>query len=522
MFRNLAKLLAAKKAPKLSSKLKKSTRSLQLENMEARQLMAVTNIELSYSQSYNTKQVFISSDARNSNVTVSLVNNQIQVKDAVNGFNRSLPASGIQAIVFSGGSGNDRVTQSIAGMQLRAYGYGGSDTLIGNSGSDVLDGGANDDYLYGNSGGDKLIGGSGADRIFGGWGNDNIVGGSEGDYLYGEGDNDYIYGESGHDFLDGGSGADSLYGGTGNDRLFGGTGADRLFGQENDDYLLGGEGKDYFNGGSGYDTFRRSLTVGTGFFATDGGDSEDDPADIPVEVSGAFLMNDRSTSDSQWDIDQQDTPTCSFLAALSAVAEKSNSTNDLVKSIRYDSGSDKYGVKIFINGAWTTQWVNGDWTESRDPGGKMWVTLYQKAYLQAWGVQTRDGHGRLLDSSLWVSTKGTGWQNAGNAMDAIAPGYSKWTSISSADANTIRTQTRDSKVYGMVASSKNSGTTAGVIANHAYMVYDAFTQNGSWMITLYNPWGKDGNSSTDGKNDGLITLSWSNFKANFTGYYRNV
>jgi hypothetical protein len=108
-------------------------------------------------------------------------------------------------------------------------------------------------------------------------------------------------------------------------------------------------------------------------------------------------------------------------------------------------------------------------------------------------------------------------------MDAIAPGISKYTSIANASASTIRSQTRDSSVYGLVASSKNSGTTNGVIADHSYMIYDAFTQAGNWMVRLYNPWGRDrSGAATDGRDDGMITLTWSQIKANFTGYHRNV
>jgi hypothetical protein len=207
---------------------------------------------------------------------------------------------------------------------------------------------------------------------------------------------------------------------------------------------------------------------------------------------------------------------------LAARAERTNDSNDLVKAIRYNASTDKYGVKIVVNGVATTQWVNGDWTENRDPGGKMWVTIYHKAYLQAWGVNTRDADGRLLPESNWKSSKGTGWQNSSNALAAISPGASKYTSIANADAATLRSQIYDNKVNGLVASSKDSGTTANVVRNHAYMIFDCYTENGVWKVKLYNPWGQDNTSSTDGKNDGMVTLTWSQFKSNFTGYSRNV
>lgn len=421
--------------------------------------MAVVSINLDYSSTYNTKQVWISGDDRPSDISVSLTGNKIVVKDAFNGFNQSLSSSGVQAVVFSGGNNVDKIFASIGSLQLRAYGYGGNDVFKGGAGNDLLSGGSGNDTLYGFDGNDKLMGADGKDSLYGG---------------------------SGEDVLNGGAGVDTL------------------------------------RGESGNDTFRRSIT-GTGFTLSSSPeeDGEDTQADIPVEVSGSFL-HDSTARDSFWHVDQQSSPTCSFLAALAARAERTNDANDLVKAIKYNADTDMYGVKIVVNGKATTQWVNGDWTENRDPGGKMWVTIYQKAYLQAWGVNSRDADGRLLPESKWTSTKGTGWSNPGNALDAISPGGSKYTSIGNADAATLRSQIYNTNVHGLVASSKDSGTTANIVSNHAYMIYDCFTENGVWKVRLYNPWGRDNTSSTDGKNDGMVTLSWTQFKSNFTGYHRNV
>ena len=434
-------------------------RAMQVESLEDRKLMAVMSIKFDYSSTFDTKQVWISGDNRASDVSVSLTGGKIVVKDAINGFNQSLSSSGIKAVVFSGGSNIDKVFASIGTLQLRAYGYSGNDIFKGGSGNDILEGGAGNDTLFGNDGNDKLMGGDGTDTLYGGYG---------------------------------------------------------------DDVLNGGAGVDKLRGESGNDTFRRSLS-GSGFNL--GGnpeeDREDEQADIPVEVSGSFL-HDSTARDSYWHVEQQSTPTCSFLAALAARAERTNDSNDLVKAIRYDASTDKYGVKIVVNGKATTQWVNGDWTENRDPGGKMWVTIYQKAYLQAWGVNTRDVDGRLLPESKWTSSKGTGWQNTSNALAAISPGESKYTSIANSDAATLRSQIYDTKVNGLVAGSKDSGTSANVLSNHAYMIFDCFKENGVWKVKLYNPWGQDNTSSTDGKNDGMVTLTWSQFKSNFTGYSRNV
>ncbi len=428
--------------------------------------------------------------------------------DKATGFKKTVSLGKIDTVTFVGGAAADTVVTSLGAIPLTAFGYGGSDTLKGGSGNDRLFGGDGNDQLYGNAGKDDLYGDGGTDTLYGGDGDDWLDGGADNDWLYGGKGLDRLYGEGGNDYL---------YGEKENDKLNGGSGTDRLYGGDGDDVLIGGPGKDHISGGAGTDTFERRLNM-PGFYATD--DEETDIADEPVEVSGEFLSEVAGT-DSPWDIDQAQTATCSIVASLAAVAEHSGSSDDLVKAIKYDTNGGRYGIPIYHNGKWTTQWVDGMWTEGRDPGRKLWVTLYQKAYLQAWGVKSRDSDGRLLSSGQWKSPNGTGWQNAGNALDAIAKGWSKWTSIDNASASTIRSQVYDNATNGMVASSKDSGTTNNVVKNHAYMIYDAFTENGAWKIRLYNPWAKDGASKpADGKNDGLITLTWSQFKANFNGYYR--
>ena len=59
-----------------------------------------------------------------------------------------------------------------------------------------------------------------------------------------------------------------------------------------------------------------------------------------------------------------------------------------------------------------------------------------------------------------------------------------------------------------------SGTTDGVVANHAYAVidYDPSTQS----VTLFNPWG------VGIGNGGLITLTWTEIQANFSYFDRTA
>src|SRR5262249_4297265 len=255
-------------------------------------------------------------------------------------------------------------------------------------------------------------------------------------WAYGGAGNDTLVGDSGADYLDGGAGDDKLYGYGGNDRLLGGAGQGALFGGPADDSPNGGPGSDTFDGGAGTDTFRRSLFLpGSGLYLGD-----DDKVDRAASINGAYLAEaaTAATRDSQWDIDQDGSPTCSFLASLSAYAERTGASNDLVQALRYDAASDRYGVRLFVGGRWQTQWVNGDWTEGRDPGGKLWVTLYQKAFLQAMGVQSRGSMGQLLPESQWRSPAGTSWRNPGVCLQALTGAASTWKGIGSASPSQIR------------------------------------------------------------------------------------
>ena len=131
-------------------------------------------------------------------------------------------ATNIEALLFEGGYGNDRVVLEgdLAGAGIFGIGFlGGSghDALlyrgIGGGGFDVTAfGGSGDDVLEGGGGNDTLDGGSGNDTLRGGRGNDTLRGASGNDvFSWGSGD--------GNDSVDGGDGDDTLFvaGSSGND-----------------------------------------------------------------------------------------------------------------------------------------------------------------------------------------------------------------------------------------------------------------------------------------------------------------
>ncbi len=411
----------------------------------------------------------------------------------------------VSSIVMNMGKGDDRVTLN---SDIRS-------SVDGGDGNDLLNGGVGTDSLFGGIGNDQLYGGNGNDGLYGGEGNDSLFGGN---------------------------GDDVLSGDNGNDRLFGNDGIDWLYGGSGDDYLNGGAGVDNFSGGDGVDTFARTLFLpGSGFSLSGEGS---DQGDEPVEVAGAFLT-EATTTDSTFDIDQDGSPTCAFLATLSSVARTTGESDDLVNRIQYDEKKDLYGITFCTRAAvevtllgktltirsaeQKTVWVNGDWTEGRDPGGKLWVTLYQKAYLQLLGATTRDSSGTALPPSSWNAAPGKEWNSVAKVYLALTGKIASFLQSSEATAKKMFEQFNTSS-KGMVASSLDSGTTAGVIANHCYSVYKIFKdEKGNWLVRLRNPWGTDGRDGAlydrnsekqQFANDGLITLTWSQFTANFRGYYK--
>lgn len=414
--------------------------------------------------------------------------------------------SQVKSITMDMKSGNDRVTLK-SDIPATVYGSHGSDVLTAGSGAASLYGGSDNDLLYGGTGNDFLYGGKGNDQIFGGMGDDQLLGE------------------------------------LGNDRLFGHDGIDSLYGGDGDDYLSGGNGIDHISGGIGVDTFARSLFL-PGIGLTLSG-QEEERGNEPAEVAGAFLT-ETTVADSYADIEQHGSSTCAFLATLSSVARTTAESDDLVQRIKYDARKDLYGItfctraavevtilgktRTLLSAEHKTIWVNGDWTEGRDPGGKLWVTLYQKAYLQLRGVTSRDAQGAALDANNWKSTSGKEWRNAGDAYLALTGRVAAFVKTTEATAQKMFDQFASAS-RGMVASSLDAGTSAGVIADHCYSVYKVFKDaKGNWMVRLRNPWAVDGrngamhdlnsNLKSNIADDGLITLTWSQFTANFRGYYK--
>lgn len=339
--------------------------------------------------------------------------------------------------------------------------------------------------------------------LYGGAGNDTLQSGN------GRG---ILYGNDGNDVLVGAAADDLLYGGAGNDKLYGSRGADMLYGEAGNDYLDGGAGSDYLNGGDGDDTFRRNILLAGQY------NSEDRISHLPVPT--------QPTTDDFRQINQQESPTCAFLASLAATAKwtgavtDTNTANrDLLSRLSYDASKDQYGVRLFVNGYWQVIWVKSDWNETVDPGGSLWVTLFQKAYLKSMDVVTHASNGSYLPSSYWVSSTGKGWQNPANALQALTGVRASYVAASGAlPADLSRLYLAGKRLVGLTKTIVSDR----LVGYHSYMVDGVYQESGTWKLRLYNPWAHDRQGATlDGKDDGFVTITWSEFQANFTGYCFN-
>ena len=73
----------------------------------------------------------------------------------------------------------------------------------------------------------------------------------------------------------------------------------------------------------------------------------------------------------------------------------------------------------------------------------------------------------------------------------------------------------------LVTAGTRAVRTDNIVSLHLYVVESVYQADGVWFVKLYNPGDMDGpGPSTDGKNDGIVTLTWADFTANFDQVYQ--
>ena len=307
----------------------------------------------------------------------------------------------------------------------------------------------------------------------------------------------------------GNAGTDVLYGGSGDDNLYGGDGADWLFGGEGNNNLYGGTGNDFMYAGAGSD------------FLDGGGQT----GDIPNPGGGQnFIANkpvlNGTTPD---DVMQYNTPTCWIDAPLAAAAKAGV---DLAGGITY-MGGGLYAVQLkTANGAPTTQFVSLEGGkldfEPNLHGNESWVILYQRAIMQQLG---KDWHnlsgysGGYPDQILPMLTGrsaysvGESWGSGGHFNKT---GDAEMASMKLVlDAGCLVCACTNHGKYG-AGNWLGDVTTPNLVENHCYAVVSI--DMAGRTITLRNPWGTDGYICADGKNDGLVTITFDQFYSSMWSY----
>ena len=343
---------------------------------------------------------------------------------------------------------------------------------------------------------------------------------------------------AGNDTLTGGSGNDSIYGGTGNNVLSGGLG--------NDTIVAVGSTNDTVTGGAGTDRFwldnntktqvitdqeaAEAKTVHriTNYMNFNSGKGSTVIGKTPTSVLPEPAVTDKSITyrnfaggplfsdagPAEDDVTQGYTGDCFFLSVLSSVAKVNP---NLIRNMVVDLGDGTFGVQ-FTNANGTPCFVRVDsnfatWNGGSlaygnfGKGGSLWVAVIEKAYAEfRWSTGNAttgynyasygaiDG-GWMDESYTALGSRNTGiW--SGNATDLI---------------NQIGNALKSGQSVTFAVGNPPAGTN--LVGDHAYTV-DHLNRDSKGVVmsvTLRNPWGVDGYSSTDGANDGYVTVTVAQF-----------
>lgn len=382
--------------------------------------------------------------------------------------------------IFNATQGHDSITGTEDADAI--FGLGGNDTINGLGGNDTLKGGAGNDLIDAGEGADK------------------------------------IYDEAGNDSVSGGDGDDSLYGGAGNDTVSGDAGADLIL-------TLGGGTLDSVSGGEGYDIFwvdeavtdasAEETAAGTVHTVTKFNNFKSKELGAgkiadPKLTSSTFKY--RSFSDralfaadgpSDDDISQGQVGDCYFLATISSIAKINP---ELIRQSIVDLGDGTFAVQFAKNGvkqyvrvdndlptySWsTTTLAYASWGEE----GSMWAPLMEKAF-----AYFRKGQNTYASISSGLMSE------VYNAFGTTSTNLF----ASSYNANSYASAIKDLLDAGksVTAACYVNPAGANMVTGHAYTV-DSVIDNGdgTYSVRVRNPWGVDAYSSTDGANDGYVTLT---------------
>jgi Ca2+-binding RTX toxin-like protein len=173
----------------------------------------------------------------------------------------------------------DGITVDLNAAQLRSFGAGGNDSLLG---IEAVLGGGGDDSLLGDANANTLSGGDGSDTLAGGNGDDLLDGGNGNDFVNYASATSAVNANLGNGNVTGGAGSDALIdiegliGSDFDDTLIGNSSANTLIGGDGADSMSGGGGNDWLDYGLGDDRFDFEVGVTTGNLTLIGGAGDND------------------------------------------------------------------------------------------------------------------------------------------------------------------------------------------------------------------------------------------------------
>jgi hypothetical protein len=202
------------------------------------------------------------------------------------------------------------------------------------------------------------------------------------------------------------------------------------------------------------------------------------------------------------DIRQGSLGDCYFVATLASIADTDPTA---IRQAITSLGDGTYAVRFYRNGSPVYLRIDADLPVTSGGAvvyarmsstGESWVPLMEKAY--AFFRYSSDSYGSIEGGWMAdVDTQVTNGRTQALYTSSNPTAQAMYTFISSALAAD----------NGVTLGSKSTAS-GPIVGNHAYMVKSATTVSGVMYVTVYNPWGYDGGSSTDSNaNDGLITLT---------------
>jgi hypothetical protein len=455
-------------------------------------------------------QLVITGGVENNDVVVSTNGALTHALDRAT--NQQVDFAGIRSIRFDAGDGDDRFENQTA-LPSTANGQGGNDTLIGGSAADTLNGGGGNDTLNGGGGNDTLNGDAGDDTLSGGDGDDTLNGSDGNDVLNGDAGDDTLNAGAGNDTLNGGDNNDVLKGGDGNDKLNGGPGGDSLFGEGGNDILHGNLGNDKLFGGAGIDAL----------FGDEDNDFLDAGAATGELVDGGAGINFNAFQPviggtSATEISHNGGSPDTVLAALSAAAGRSGTNLD--SRITY-LGDAQFRVTLFrrsgILGTLVSaevKTVTFDGTRfASDPNlapgvnnvthtNEYYPTLFKRAYDQ-------------------LGNDPTNAPDALTAFTGVLPAINNRFLVDFGSSDIVALENAAGAKKAITLTTKQNASdlsTSTLLADKTYTLFGFTVVNGQVMMQVRNARGIDQGSGSGDVNDGIITISLTDFQKSFRQY----